>query len=888
MLESQNHSKLRLLFFKHLKYWITELEKVDFLETDLYTKKDLVMSLLNKLILKQLLEDFLKISHKILEKDWQMAVKKKQTKGSKFAVTTFFITIFAWFKKKFPINMFENNEFNFLKDNEENWDGFYKILNTILGFEDNNSFQGICQFPFKNVDVDIIGQSYEYYLAQLRNERGIYYTPSHVSNYMATTLIKSILEPFLLELKRTIPKREETTSQKILKEIINFKILDPSCGSGTFLVKAFRYIYQYYQEVIQLIQSYYTLLNSDTKNTGFRQTVNEFGLQKKPSSLLALILRRHIWGVDLDKKAISIAQLNLWIEMIKLASKKINITEMIEETSVFPNLDLNLIPGNSIIQIPKKFVEDYLKSNKEEGLRLNSLIKERELLSETPLCHQESKSLKQEFENFFNDLKDEFLQIMEKSPKKWPYLKKVLFDSKANLELCDFHWNVHFHKTKFSGIIGNPPYVDVKQMPVSISAYLRKSKEFNFSYNRVDYFCAFSELATRIDLLDKKGVFCFIVPTPILSKSSYSKFREFWLQNHCITQLIRLPNNTFDDIILQKKVITEPVIIVSRNDRPNDKTITETIVFDGNSTIVKIDKFQAKISRREVQKTWIEPPNYIISLEINPKDRYYINLIEQKSIALSKISNFSLGITPYDKYKGHSDEIIRTRAFHLDYDNKTDTKRLLSGENVTRYGLSWDSKKWLRYGNFLGAPREWRFFNEPRILVRQIRTGSRFLRILATYTEIVFVNTQSIFNLIVSEKRYPTKYVLALLNSALMSWYYTKRFMDPQKKAQSKVLIQNAKQLPIKLASRSEIKKIIEIVDKILVVKANEIHCDPSFIEKYPSFSDLKNLYLDLDSELEARIFRIYGADQKLLEDIDLHSKYKEKIQYYLNNLPKT
>jgi len=86
-------------------------------------------------------------------------------------------------------------------------------------------------------------------------------------------------------------------------------------------------------------------------------------------------------------------------------------------------------------------------------------------------------------------------------------------------------------------------------------------------------------------------------------------------------------------------------------------------------------------------------------------------------------------------------------------------------------------------------------------LIRQIRTGIYFPRIFATIAVSSFVNTQPIFNILLKDEKeseYYLEYVLSIMNSSLMSWYYHWKFMDPGKKSHSKVLIENARELPIR------------------------------------------------------------------------------------------
>ncbi|MFP3354108.1 hypothetical protein R0K04_22395, partial [Pseudoalteromonas sp. SIMBA_153] len=79
-----------------------------------------------------------------------------------------------------------------------------------------------------------------------------------------------------------------------------------------------------------------------------------------------------------------------------------------------------------------------------------------------------------------------------------------------------------------------------------------------------------------------------------------------------------------------------------------------------------------------------------------------------------------MGLTPYDKYKGHSQEQIKGRVFHSEFKKDETFKKLLAGNDITRYNVSWGGKEWISYGDWLGASREKKFFTDKRILVKQI------------------------------------------------------------------------------------------------------------------------------------------------------------------------
>lgn len=159
-------------------------------------------------------------------------------------------------------------------------------------------------YDFKNIPADILGGIYEQYLGYIlkkgklvagrphRKEKGIYYTPKYVVDY--------IVENTLGKLLQEIPRDKAGL----------IKILDPACGSGSFLIRA-----------LDVMDNYY---GQEAKDKMF------------PYVRRVKALHNNIYGVDLDEKAVEIAQLNLMMRAIA-------------DRRALPDVSRNVKCGNSLI-----------------------------------------------------------------------------------------------------------------------------------------------------------------------------------------------------------------------------------------------------------------------------------------------------------------------------------------------------------------------------------------------------------------------------------------------------------------------------------------------------------------------------------------------------------
>ena len=151
--------------------------------------------------------------------------------------------------------------------------------------------------------------------------------------------------------------------------------------------------------------------------------------------------------------------------------------------------------------------------------------------------------------------------------------------------------------------------------------------------------------------------------------------------------------------------------------------------------------------------------------------------------------------------------------------------KFLTGSDVikyTYYKLSYISQSVLS-----AFSKEKRFFTKERILLRE--TGSS---LTAVYLgdETIYSN-RSLYSILITKPELKTKYVLALLNSSLLQWYYATMFKGDTELF-LKIRIAQAKQLPIFKASMEQQQPIIELVDRILEKKRSNPNANTSASER--------------------------------------------------------
>ena len=212
-----------------------------------------------------------------------------------------------------------------------------KIIRTII----NELYFPECPYEFSVLSVEILGSAYEQFLGKIiritpahhakieekpevRKAGGVYYTPQYIVDYIVKNTVGKLIDG------------------KTPKEISKIKILDPACGSGSFLIGAFHYLLDYHKD-------YYSENGKPSKGKKDNPLTPDGHLT---TSEKKRILLNNIYGVDLDANAVEVSKLSLLLKCLEGETEaSINQQFKLFNERVLPTLDENIKSGNSIIDI---------------------------------------------------------------------------------------------------------------------------------------------------------------------------------------------------------------------------------------------------------------------------------------------------------------------------------------------------------------------------------------------------------------------------------------------------------------------------------------------------------------------------------------------------------
>ena len=437
-----------------------------------------------------------------------------------------------------------------------------------------------------------------------------------------------------------------------------------------------------------------------------------------------------------------------------------------------------------------------------------------------------------EAENFISELES---HIEELENQERFFEENNAFNwNKEFPQLCDEHGNWE----GFDVILANPPYINSRNK--GISEYQKKFyyENYHFQSSQLNTFGIFIEKS--FSLTTNYGHFGFIVPNNLLTLDDYVKLRKFILD---YTGNIIVTNNL--DKIFEKANVDTCMICFN-------KTIDEKI------TITEI-KNEKVVFSKEVNKNYIKQPEFFFTINSlkNIHNTKIIEKIESKSHILKEIATVSTGLKVYQTGKGkpaQTDEIKKSRKYHSYSAENKSYGRYLAGSDVCRYVLKW-SGEYISYGEWIAEQRKSVPFSGKRILVRQIPSKMPY-SINAVFTEEQFyndINSMVIFNSL----KYDLKYISAILNSKLISFWFQSKYDKLQRNIFPQFRVKELATFPIlKIETNSkEYTQIIKLVDKIMNYRNENLN------------------YKEFDNELDSLIYKFYNLSKEEIRIIENETK---------------
>ena len=514
-------------------------------------------------------------------------------------------------------------------------------------------------------------------------------------------------------------------------------------------------------------------------------------------------IENSLYGVDIDSGAVEIAKLRLWLSLVV-------DEEDIRQIKPLPNLDYKIVCGNSLLGV-------------EKNLFNNQLFRELERLK--PLYFNETNPRK----------KKEYRQQIEE------LIEKITGGHK------EFDFEVYFsevfhEKGGFDIVIANPPYVFTRKMGFSDSfkKYV-KDKFFNElnsistgrarQAGKINLFALF--ILRAVKLTREYGLISYIVPNTILRTTTYDIIRKYILDQTKILQIIDLGGGVFD------AVTAATIILILQK----GSSATNELMAILNIENMELSKFDINIIQ---QKKFYSNVSYSFNIFVDSQIYYLLEKIDEQGKYLG-----DLCIDIIEGIVAHKNLITS--------ENVENSFPLLEGKNIRRYyilppkkKIIWNTKKIHR------ARSQYIWQANQKIVIQRISGGN--MPLVAALDTQKYKTFASVNNLLLKnnyESYY--KFILALLNSRLLNFYYANNFSN-----RSKLTVNVSKtyleKLPICFDKVQFINEINVFVEKILSLTQSE-----DYLENPEKQAKVK----EYERQIDQLVYELYGLTEEEIKIVE-------------------
>ncbi|MCB0509018.1 MAG: Eco57I restriction-modification methylase domain-containing protein, partial [Bacteroidetes bacterium] len=341
-----------------------------------------------------------------------------------------------------------------------------------------------------------------------------------------------------------------------------------------------------------------------------------------------------------------------------------------------------------------------------------------------------------------------------------------------------------FNNGGFDCIVGNPPYVSVKEILADFKNYFLKT--YNVAKGQFDLYTLFIERS--FEILNNNGVFGMITSNTFLANKDCLEVRKLLIQNYQINEIVNLGETVFKDANLDVAVL----IANKQKSKEKAKIIVNDVDFkDNNFHLVN-------------PNNWKRKDDFSITINIKENEYKLLDKIFGNGEPLKNLIDLPRGI----EVGSNSELICNTQ--------QKGYLPVLFGKNIKQYQIIFNNQ-FIKF-DFKNKStfKDIAIYEQDKILIQRIRNLSLKQRIVATIDKENFVCTNTLRIGIPKKKTISLKYVLAILNSKLINWIFLKEFMNKD------IYAYQLEQIPIAKTNDKQQNEIIKLVEQLLKLNTDK------------------------------------------------------------------
>ncbi|HWP46221.1 MAG TPA: TaqI-like C-terminal specificity domain-containing protein [Candidatus Limnocylindrales bacterium] len=406
-----------------------------------------------------------------------------------------------------------------------------------------------------------------------------------------------------------------------------------------------------------------------------------------------------------------------------------------------------------------------------------------------------------------------------------------------------------FFRQRYECIVGNPPYVVINQLktPPEVVARYKRYRSATFKINTFALF-----LERGIELLAPKGLLSYVVPNTLFTQVYFEALRKYLLEKTRILEIMDTKG------LFQNAFVENCIISLERESQEEQRKNQEVQIKVPPAENLRILQgpgnpvFSCYQTHTIRQSQFYRTPGALFNIYLKGAEIQLMDKIEAGCWALGEICESHDGINPGNVKR----KLISTRKLTEHH------KKVLNGKDIWRYGLRW-SGLYIWYDRRILEPGDnMRWGSERALKSAKILTRQTADRIIGTFDEGIYYVTNTIHTTILREgvQGVDLKYILALLNSKLLSFYYRKLIPETGQLF-SQVKLVHLRKLPIKKVELQVQKEFVTLVDALM--SAHQVPINQRSREEIHQ----------IDLLLDRKVYELYELEESEIQRIEAAGK---------------
>jgi predicted RNA methylase len=410
-----------------------------------------------------------------------------------------------------------------------------------------------------------------------------------------------------------------------------------------------------------------------------------------------------------------------------------------------------------------------------------------------------------------------------------------------------FNWqhafpNVFAKGGKFDVVMGNPPYGAT--FTENETKYFLKM--YQLQNYQLDSYFLFIEKGLKL-LTPNTGLLGFIIPNTWLLNLKNSKIRQHLFSKTEIENIVHYQIPVFTQAVVDTE------IMIFKN-RPSSKTHKINIEIH--------NKQNERIQKRIKQQNWIDAQGSPVNIFDSKKN----HSIKNKAMVfplLDLLCKITQGTKPFQIGKGkppQSKKIVKEKPFVSETKIEQSFRPLLRGSLMNRYQINWNKNYFIKFGDWLAEPRYSADYDaKEKIIVRQ--TGDR---LNATLDVKQFIVRDNLYTIVPKDESINLRYILGLLNSKFLTWYY-QNIINPEKgEALAQVKRGHLALLPIAKSNKKQENSIIKLVDQLL-----KLNVEKSKTKLQTNLSQIESKITYCEDKINELVYQLYGLTEEEIKIVE-------------------